>query len=200
MKNLVKTIILTLLSILLGASCSNNIYQKKTEELLINNLKAPSSYKRISFELESQETLREQIQDRLSYFNSHLQYYYDAVERAKEYLEECKKDKWMREYIPEYEKRYESAKKDLGRELKIIDFLNKQLDREDNELDATVARNYKLTYEAQNPMGVMLRSTFYSRFNQNDELVAIKQDDEDWTRLGDFFSIPGYHKLLEEEY
>lgn len=197
MKKIV-TIILTLACLmLLAGSCSRKtIYQEKTEELLVPSLKSPSSYKPISFECTGEETLREQIQERLKYYSSdeRLQYYYDRVESSRGYLEEAKADKELKDLVADYEERYNDAQKDLEKELRFVEFLKAQLDLEDEVLDNVVAKEFKLTYEAMNPMGVMISSFVVSRFNENDELVAMRQEDDKWTVLGKFFSIPGYYE------
>lgn len=197
MKKIV-TIILTLTClVLLAGSCSRkSVYQEKTEELLVPSLKSPSSYKPISFECTGEETLREQIQERLKYYSSdeHLQYYYDRVEISRRYLEEAKADKWPEKWVSDHEEEYNDAQKDLEKELRFVEFLKTQLDLEDEVLDNVVAKEFKLTYEAMNPMGVMIRSFVVSRFNENDELVAMRQEDDKWNVLGKFFSIPGYYE------
>lgn len=161
MKNLVKFI--SVLSVVLFAlSCGNNVTktpeQEKSEALLMEDLKAPSSYKFISYELTEEETLEEQIKDRLDYF----------------------------------EGRYAKDEKDIT----MISHLQQLLQGSAEGLQKVVAKEYTLTYEAQNPMGVMLRSKFTTRFNDKGEIVATQHNDGDWNLIGEFFSIPGFYELL----
>lgn len=91
----------------------------------------------------------------------------------------------------------EKARKIYNDNKGIVDYLQELLDSGNEELNKVVSRNYKLVYEAKNPFGVELRSTFFSRFNNEDELIAVKDDEEDgWTLLGNYFQIPGYYDRI----
>ncbi len=182
----------------LSNSCANKpIVQQKTEDYLLECLKSPSSYKFISFDLVDEETLLNQIQDRISFFESSLEFDKSHLESTESWLNHVKSSRYSKDIIEEAEKDVEEALNRYNKQKGIIDFLNAQLNSKNENLNIVVARNYKLTYEAKNPFGVELRSNFYSRFNKNDELIAVKDSEDDsWTLLGDFFQIPEYYDRI----
>lgn len=185
--------------IVTSISCSRpSVYQEASETSLIQSLKAPDSYLFISFEQVEQETLEEQIHNRMDYFSNLINREEEDVQRAQERLNECKK--YLKELVPEAEQELGSALLTLQKDKNIYTFLVEKLDKNDPALYQVVSRTFKLTYEATNEYNAALRKNYYTRFNEKDELVATKNDeDASWDLVGEFFSIPGYYELVQKE-
>ena len=185
--------------IVTSISCSRpSVYQATSEISLIRTLKAPDSYKLISFEQVEQETLKEQIQNRMDYFSNLISYEEKDVQRAQERLNECKK--YLKELVPEAEQELGSALMTLQKNKNIYTFLAEKLDKDEPALYQIVSRTFKLTYESINEFNAKLREVYYTRFNEKDKLVATKNDeDSSWDLIGEFFSIPGYYELVQKK-
>lgn len=185
--------------IVTSISCSKpSVYQATSETSLIQTLKTPDSYKLISFEQVEQETLKEQIQNRMDYFSNLISYEEKDVQRAQERLNECKK--YLKELIPEAEQELGSALLTLQKDKNIYTFLSEKLDKDEPALYQIVSRTFKLTYEAINEFNAKLREVYYTRFNEKDKLVATRNnEDSSWDLVGEFFSIPGYYELVQKE-
>ncbi len=186
-----------------------------SEELLKGSLKAPSTYKFISFEEESIETMGDELKGRIELFQQSVDFdKYNVnsetrfVEDAKESLKDSERDRkrygsswdkfveYDRQHLSEREKALSDAKAKLEKDQGILDALIKLQDTED--LSQETGKIYVLTYEAQNNFGVPLRGEFRTHFKSNGELVSYRSDDGGWVSIGKVFSIPGYYEMIGE--
>lgn len=184
----------------LFACSAPSVYQKASENYLKGLLDVPSGYKFVSFDVNNTETLRDQVQDRLTYFTSdqNLRPYNYSVESARERLDRAKKTK-DNDSIKLCQEEYDNAMERLRHEQEVISFLNSQLDKDDAELNEIEAYNCKLVYEAPNVLGVPLQQVFYTRFDKNEQLIAYKYQDNNWTIIKEYFSIPGFTEIVYRE-
>lgn len=184
------TIIVAFISIMiLGTS----LYAAGPKETLLrektkNCLKAPSTFKQISFCEKRKVTLENEIEDRLNYFSPHIEFDKSQVEFYE----------GMHIKYGGYEKEFAEAKKTYEGEKKIVDYLTElknTLPKE--ELSKVTFIEYALTYESANSFGVQLRNVCIGRFNNAGKLVSMRVTEDSRAQLfGDFFSIPKYYELL----
>lgn len=187
--------------------------QKMSEELLKGSLKAPSTYKFISFEQDSIWTMGSELSDRIELYKGLIDsdkraivMFEDLVEDAKADLKDCERERriygssWdkfvisSRERLVECENHVAEYKSKLEKDQSILDTFVKLQETED--LSQETGKIYVLTYEAQNTFGVPLKGVFRTHFKSNGELVEYKSEDEKWVVIGDVFSIPGYYDLI----
>lgn len=197
---------------LLLASCASR-EQKVSEGILIESLKAPSTYKFISFEPESVMTLGEELNGRIKVFENNvdfdkrlLEMYSGFLEDAREDLKDAEQERkrygkqWdsivdqCREMVTDYEEKIKEQEAELNKDQRILDALNALLETSDQSKET--GKIYALTYEAQNTFGVPLKGVLHTHFKENGELVEYRSDDESWVVVGDVFSIPGYYDLI----
>lgn len=189
--------------------------QKMSEELLKGSLKAPSTYKFISFEQESVVTLGDELDGRIDLYQSlvdsdksFVNLYARFVNDSEEHLKQAERDRrrfgklWddiverNRKSLIEYQGKLDDQRAKLKKDQSILDALIKLHDTEN--LTQETGKIYVLTYEAQNTFGVPLKGEFRTHFKSNGELVECKSEDEEWVALGNVFSIPGYYELIGE--
>ena len=195
----IQLIIVILLGFIACTSCSGDgKYRKESEAALLKTLKTPSTYKMVSFELLEKETLSQQIQERISYFEETLENDRKEVLSTKETIKDFEKKDYMREFIPMEKANLADAEKKVADDLKMVNFLKKQYDLDSGKLNTVVSRTYRLTYDAANSFNAMLRSYMDFRFNEDGVLTAIKPEDDSWSIVGNFFSIPGYYEALNK--
>lgn len=206
----IRFVILLILSLLLAACASKE--QKMSEELLKSSLKAPSTYKFISFEEESIETLGKELEGRIYLYeskvstdNDMVEFYTSNLADTKEHIEDLQSyqkrfggwedsiSSW-KDILSDYEKELSEYDSKLKKDQEILNYLKHLYETED--LSTETGRIYALTYEAQNSFGVPLKSVFRTHFKSNGELVEYKSEDESWVPIGNVFSIPGYYELI----
>lgn len=197
----VKFYLLILVSLLL-ASCASK-EQKISENVLKEHLIAPSSYHFISFELEKEETLEDEINDRLelySYFvssdSSDVAWAYNRLQFYEDMYKKWNHSKAIEEDYLEHKEEYENKVAKLNRDQKIFDTISALKQTED--CSVITHRIYVLTYESQNAMGVMLRNKFTTCFDAEGELVSYSGDGIKEVNIKEVFSIPGYYDLIKE--
>lgn len=212
MKRLI-TILMMLPFVVISLSSCVSKEQKISEDVLKESLKAPSTYKFISFELESAQTMGDELGGSIDLYRGYvdsdkrfIDLYEGFVNDTKDDLEDAERDRkryggsWdrivdmSRKMLTENEEKLAEQKSKLGRDQRILDALVKLSETED--LSKETGRIYVLTYEAQNALGVPLRGYFRTHFKANGELVEYKSDDDAWVAIGDVFSIPGYYELI----
>ena len=210
-----KHLLTIVLSIFCLVACTSK-EQKMSEDLLKSSLKAPSTYKFLSFEQESVWTIGSELEDRIGLYNGLIESdkraidsYSDLLENAKNDLKDCERERriyghsWdkfvdsSREQVARCDSLVANASSKLERDQRILEALTSLSETEDSSKET--GRVYALTYEAQNAFGVPLKGVFHTHFKQNGDLVEYKSDDERWVVLGDVFSIPGYYELIGAE-
>ena len=212
----ITTILSTLLWIIICVSSCASKEQKISEGILKESLKAPSTYKFISFEQESIWTMGSELEGRISLYKNFVEsdirsveWYTGQVEDAKDDLQRRERDRQIygsswdslvessRRMLADNEQQLLDYKAKLERDQHILDVLTSLSETED--LTKETGRVYILTYEAQNSFGVPLKSVFRTHFKSNGELVEYKSENESWVPVGNVFSIPGYYELIGVE-
>lgn len=184
-------------------SCNSNNEKKVLEKTLVSSLKAPSTYKFISFEQEGTVTLADEVDDRLEYFTERLRMDSLMVESSSKslssYIEMQERYRRSNEEsnIKKTEEELAKRKEEYSRTREMVEHLKSIESSYADSYNKPTFRTYKLIYEAQNSFGAPLKDVCYGRFNMDGELVGIKlQEDSSWETLGKFFSIPRYYELL----
>lgn len=196
-----KSIILSILFIVAMIFTSCGSKQKEMENVLVPALKAPSTYKCISFEKYEDVTLEDEINERLQIFTSRLSSDRYFMESDSARLAECIESNRHYSYyssseIEEKQKEYEERKNEYAKTLNMVNYLN-SLSNGGYNLKEKTFTVYVLTYEAANSFGVPIRDRCYGRFSNDGKLVAIRGGEkESWVTLGKFFSIPRYYDLI----
>ena len=206
-----KRVLFLLIACIAMFACTSK-EQKMSEELLKGSLKAPSTYKFISFEEESVVTLGNELEGRISLFESNVKtdssfvkVVSESVNYTKDHLKELQQyqksyggwessiNMWT-ESLSDDEKKLSDYESKLQMDQNVLAYLKGLLESED--LSKVTGKIYVLTYEAQNTFGVPLKGVFRTHFKSNGELVEYKSEDEKWVVIGDVFSIPGYYDLI----
>lgn len=196
-----KSIILSILFIVAMIFTSCGSKQKEMENVLVPALKAPSTYKCISFEKYEDVTLEDEINERLQIFTSRLSSDRYFMESDSARLVECIESNRHYSYyssseIEEKQKEYEERKNEYAKTLNMVNYLN-SLRNGGYNLKQKTFTVYVLTYEAANSFGVPIRDRCYGRFSNDGKLVAIRGGEkESWITLGKYFSIPRYYDLI----
>lgn len=196
-----KSIILSILFIVAMIFTSCGSKQKEMENVLVPALKAPSTYKCISFEKYEDVTLEDEIKERLQIFTLSLDCDRHFVENDSlclaEYTEMNKHyNCYSSSEIEKKQKEYEEHKAKYAKTLNMVNYLN-SLSNGGYNLKEKTFTVYVLTYEAANSFGVPIRDRCYGRFSNDGKLVAIRGGEkESWVALGKYFSIPRYYDLI----
>jgi len=209
-----KRFLLLLLVALMGVSC--NPEKKQMEDVLISCLKSPSSYRYISFEKREIITLSREVDDRIEYYTEILEWdNYDIDRSEKEINSEndnivfwtkYRNNDWVKyhqEQLTYWKKEKEKYVAKKQKDEKVFNYLNKLKTYNVNNndyYDYPTFYVYRLIYESQNGFGASLKDCCYGRFTKDGELVAIKLgEEEEWNLLGNFYSIPNYYELLNDQ-
>lgn len=188
---------LILCCIVASAACKPR-RQLAMEYFLKQELKAPSTYRSISFDLADEITLADELKERIEYFERKRDEYRRMMEHdssmAAHYRHMAARyDRAYRIDAESYERQYGDHKGLYEDNLRVIESLNAI------EPDSTKVtfREYKLCYEAANSYGATIVDVCTGRYNSEGFLVAIRPAVEaSWNILGDFFSIPGYYDII----
>ena len=188
-----KFITIVMAFIALAVFSDIRLYAAGPKEMLLREktksyLKAPSTFRCISFCEKKKVTLENEIDDRLGYFSSGI----DFDKSQFEFY-----DKMQSKYGG-YEKELADAKKTYENTKSLVDYLaslKETLTKE--ELSNVTFVEYALTYEAANSFGVPIRNVCVGRFNREGKLVSIRLSETSDIHLFDnFFSIPKYYEML----
>lgn len=207
----IKFVFLFFISLFVVACASKE--QKMSEELLKSSLKAPSTYKFISFEQESVWTIGSELEDRIGFYQGRIESDKRSIDSYSALLEEAKNDlkdseRERKIYGRSWDKFVDSSRELVARCDSLVADANSKLERDQHILEVLTSLTetedlsretgwvYALTYEAQNAFGVPLKGVFRTHFKLNGDIVECKSEDEGWQVLGDVFSIPGYYELI----
>lgn len=191
MKKLIILILGTALLLLTGCVPSDP-RQKTAEQYVMGLCELPSTYKTVSFTEIGRETLRDQIDERISYFTSVAERDSSEVVRALSLYESEKKNP-NSQYVEGLKQSHEDAVSNYSKTYTKLRYLNELLETS-TKLDEVVATVCLLTFKNTNQLGVTFENNIELRFNDRLEVVAYKMPfSDEWITEGNWLQIPGYY-------
>ena len=193
MKKLIILILGTALLLLTGCA-PGDPRQKTAEQYVMGLCELPSTYKTVSFTEIGRETLRDQIDERISYFTSVAERDSSEVVRALS-LYESEKNNRNSQYVEVLKQSHENAVNSYSKTYTKLRYLNELLETS-TKLHEIVTTVCLLTFKNTNQLGVTFENNIELRFNDRLEVVAYKMPfSEEWITEGNWFQIPGYYDI-----
>ena len=192
MKHFITILSAIILMAISFTSCDNK--KSQMEDILVECVKSPSTYKTLGFEQSEVVTLADEVADRISTFESIL----DSNKRLVDLCEKYANDKvYMASFRESNRKDAAKYKAEVERNQKMLNHLKQISTTYPNDYNKPSFTIYKLTYESANGFGAVLKDYCYGRFDNDGNLVAIKlSEDSDWEILGNYWSIPEYYDYI----
>ena len=192
MKHFITILSAIILMAISFTSCDNK--KSQMENILVECVKSPSTYKTLGFEQSEVVTLADEVENRISTFESIL----DSNKRLVDLCEKYANDKvYMASFRESNRKDAAKYKAEVEKNQKMLGHLKQISTAYPNEYNKPSFTIYKLTYESANGFGAVLKDYCYGRFDNDGNLVAIKlSEDSDWEILGNYWSIPEYYDYI----
>lgn len=193
MKQFITITITAILAVILFASCGDN-KKSQMEDILVECVKSPSSYKTLGFEQSEVVTLADEVADRIEWFEYSVTNDKQMYESNEKYANDRYLSASFRKSCREDADKYK-AKMERGQ--KMLNHLKQISTAYPNEYNKPSFTIYKLTYESANGFGAILKDYCYGRFDNDGNLVAIKLgEDSKWELIGNYWSIPDYYDYI----
>lgn len=156
------------LCLLVFASCDAK--RSTMEKELINNLTCPATYQYVSFDKVKTITLGDQYYNEISLCE-------EQIQRTKEELEFARS---MKDELAE-------LNEELAKQKAKLEFLRSSQQVNEQYRHKVILTVYKLTYDAQNTNGALVRDYCYATFNNDGQMTSISYD-----------SNSGLHQVIQD--
>lgn len=192
MKHFITILSAIILMAISFTSCDNK--KSQMENILVECVKSPSTYKTLAFEQSEVVTLADEVANRIEFFEQSLSFdkeqYKDSEKNANDKFYSASFRETSRQRADKY-------KAEVEKDQKMLDHLKQISTTYPNEYNKPSFTIYKLTYESANGFGAILKDYCYGRFDNDGNLVAIKLgEDSKWELIGNYWSIPDYYDYI----
>lgn len=192
MKHFITILSAIILMAISFTSCDNK--KSQMENILVECVKSPSTYKTLGFEQSEVVTLADEVADRIDLF----EYTLTSNKRLYDMYEKSANDKYMpASYRKSCREDADKYKAKVEKDQKMLNHLKQISTTYPDEYNKPSFTIYKLTYESANGFGAILKDYCYGRFDKDGKLVAIKlSEDSKWENIGNYWSIPDYYNYI----
>jgi hypothetical protein len=182
MKHFITILSAIILMAISFTSCDNK--KSQMENILVECVKSPSTYKTLGFEQSGVVTLADEVANRIEWFEYSVTSDKQMYENNEKYANDRYLSASFRKSCREDADKYK-AKMEKGQ--KMLNHLKQISSAYPNEYNKPSFTIYKLTYESANGFGAVLKDYCYGRFDNDGNLVAIKlSEDSDWEIIGNY--------------